>query len=150
MKLFLRTIMIWFLSLSLTALPVVAQSRDMVGSASSESNVSVKILDESAIDVPCQHKAALANMKVALATPPVDEEQTAVTNASMHDGCCCGVDCQCQHDMSCQTISHFSASAIILQATLFISTPLNSQLATESAISYYDCDSDSEVIPPIA
>ncbi len=65
------------------------------------------------------------------------------------DDCRCGVDCQCQPDMSCQSVGHFGASAI-LQSILFVSSPLHSQLTAELNIAYYDCDTDSEVIPPIA
>ena len=147
MKLFIRTIFIWILSLSLTGMPVAALSQDIVDLE--QPGKDLQVSDASASAMPCHAKATRAN-EVAQTASHITEIQNAITDASADadDGCCCGDDCQCQHDMSCQSVSHSGVSAI-LQSTLFISSPSNSQLAIESTVLYHGCDTGSEIIPPI-
>lgn len=175
MKPFIRTIFIWILSLSLTGLPVVALSQNVAGDiaslAQTEKNMASKDSDGTGMhchESMAQNKASQNKTSQNKASPqisPISVAQTTVKatrisphamhmsssaeQTSTHD-CCCGDDCQCQHDMGCQSVGHFGASSAILQSILFISSPINSQLATESITLYHDCDTDSEVIPPIS
>lgn len=147
MKLFLRTIFIWILSLSLTGMPVAALSRDMVDlqQPGEQPAKALKISDEHVSIMPCHSKSDRVKAKVMQTA----EVHNAVKNVSKDgDDCCCGTDCQCQHDASCQSVSHSGVPAI-LQSTLFISSPSNSQLAVESTVLYHGCDTASEIIPPI-
>ena len=146
MRPFIRTILIWFLTLSLTGLPVVSMSQDMGGSASSAldqyRNVTMTVATSQTMRAHCHSGVVAAGDKVA-----VPDVQDSIASSSTKK-CSCGDECQCQHDTDCQSISHSSNSAIF-QSTWFISSPLNSQLAIESTVSYHDCDADSEIIPPI-
>ncbi len=151
MKLFSRTIFIWILSLSLTGMPVAALSKDMVDlePPGEQSGKELSILDEHPGTLPCHSKSDRVKAKMMQTAQHTAEVHNAVKSVSKDDdGCCCGTDCQCQHDASCQSVSHSSVSAI-LQSTLFISSPLNSQLAIESTVLYHGCDTASEIIPPI-
>ncbi len=161
MKSFIRTIFIWILSLSLTGFPVVALSQsvagDMAGLTQAEKNRVAMTSDESAGGMHCHESMAQNSL------PRISVDQTEkVTQASPHamhmsdsaststHDCCCGDDCQCQHDIGCQSVGHFGASSAILQSSQLVSSPINSQLTTEFTILYHDCDADSEVIPPIS
>ncbi len=162
MKPFIRTIFIWILSLSLTGFPVVALSQnvagDMAGLGQTDKDGTTTLSKKSASGSHCHENMAQNK------TPQININQTAKTSqasphamhiaassgeTSSHD-CCCGDDCQCQHDMACQSVGHFGASSAILQSILLVSSPINSQLTTEFTILYHDCDADSEVIPPIS
>jgi len=147
MKLFLRTIFIWILSLSLTGMPVAALSQGMVDLEQPEKEL--KVSDQRTNAMPCHSKSDRVKAKVIQTAQRTTEVHNAVKSVSKDDdGCCCGTDCQCQHDASCQSVSHSGVSAI-LQSSLFISSPLNSQLAIELTVLYHGCDTASEIIPPI-
>ena len=150
MKLFLRTIFIWILSLSLTGMPVAALSQNMVDleQPGEQSGTELKVSGEHVNAMPCHSQSDRLKTKLAQTAQHITEIRIAVTNASKDDSCCCGTDCQCQHDASCQSVSHSGISAI-LQSALFISSPLSSQLVIESTVRYHGCDTGSEIIPPI-
>lgn len=151
----------------MTGLPVVALSQnvagDIAGLTQTEKNMAAKDSDGIGTGMHChesmaQNKISPINIDQAVDLAKLNASQislhamhmsSAESQASAHD-CCCGDDCQCQHDMSCQSVGHFGASSAILQSSQLVSSPLNSQLATESTTLYHDCDTDSEVIPPIS
>lgn len=168
MKPFVRTIFTLILSLSLAGLPVVAQSQtllqgmsqDMEHGQAQSADISEKAARQRSdsgqsdiyqsegtqdsmppMDMPCHSKKSTAN------STPVTVAMT--TKSSSDDDCCCE-DCQCFGDMGCQAGHHVGASANLIHSSLFISTPLSSQLIFEPAVQYLNCDSDSEIIPPIA
>lgn len=147
MKSFIRTIIIWSLSLSLTGLPVVALSQDIIDLTHVEKSMIMKVSDNSANKVSCHSNIVKAGKKIAQQAQSKMPVQNVVAKSSM-DGGCCGTDCQCQCDMNCPSAHHSGASAI-LQPVLFVYSPLNSQRIFESAIAYISCDSDVEIIPPI-
>jgi len=144
MKPFIRTIFIWILSLSLTGLPVVALSQNVAGDiaslAQTEKNMAAKDSDGTGMhchESMAQNKAspqispisvAQTTVKATRISPHAMHMSSSAEQTSTHD-CCCGDDCQCQHDMGCQSVGHFGASSAILQSILFISSPINSQLA---------------------
>lgn len=157
MKPLIHTIFIWILSLSLTGLPVVALSQnlssDMANLNQSEQSMIMHTSAGSASSMHCQSKMPQKNViQTGISSTPMSQHAMHMSSSTEQvsmDDCRCGVDCQCQPDMSCQSVGHFGASAI-LQSILFVSSPLHSQLTAELNIAYYDCDTDSEVIPPIA
>lgn len=126
----------------------------IAGSAQSEKNMTMNTSDESDSGMHCHDKAAQKNViQVDIKATQITQhamQMSSIAKKSSINDCCCDDGCQCSSDMACQSVTHTSASAIILQSTVFISSPLNSQLATESVVLYHDCDTDSEVIPPIA
>lgn len=141
MKPFLRTIFIWILSLSLTGLPMVAMSQNLVDVSHAEKDMA---MGEQTSDAPCHSKVVQTDENAA----QDQTVQTTVADASIDKGCCCGADCQCQSDMGCQSVHSSSASAI-LQSVQFISFPLISLRAVEPVVSYDNCNSDVEITPHI-
>ena len=148
MRSFIRTIIIWSLSLSLTGLPVAALSQDIIDLTHVEKDMVMKMSGDSAGNISCHSRTIKAGNKVAQQVQHKIPVQNTVAESSM-DGGCCGTDCQCQCDMNCPSVHHSAASAI-LQPVLFVYSPVNSQRIIESAIAYISCDSDVEITPPIA
>lgn len=162
MKPFVRTIFIWFLSLSLTGLPVAALSQDITDLNPAEKNMSEQKPAEKAAEKAesaqnntehC-HSGVMSSaddLSKTASKPAMSastSDTSADTSADTLGKCCCDGDCQCQSDMACQ-VSHFSSTSAILQSNLYISSPLSSQLIIELAVLYFNCDTDSEKIPPI-
>jgi hypothetical protein len=150
MKPILHTIFIWILSLSLTGMPVAALSQDVADLGQSGKDTATEVAVERGNDMPCHHRSVQAGAK-ATASQAIEaqkDDEAREAGASMDDDCCCGTDCQCQHDMACQTVGQFSVLAI-LHNSLFISSPLSSQLIPESVVLYHYRDADLAIIPPI-
>lgn len=141
MKPYIRTIMIWFLSLSLTGLPLIAHSQG-IGSmlpGTQMDNVSHIVPERAVDDMPChsQNDAVPAGVSA--------DKMTADTSSK---NCYCDDDCQCSHDMACQVGPHSAGVAILLSSRL-VSSLLDSSLVKEVSVVYHDCDTDAEIIPPI-
>jgi len=147
MKSFIRTIIIWSLSLSLTGLPVVALSQDIIDLTHVEKDMIMKVSDDSAGKISCHGSAVRTDQRAVQKMQHKMPVDNTVADSSA-DGGCCGTDCQCQCDMNCPSVHHSSVSAI-LQPVLFVYSPINSQRIIESAIAYISCDSDVEITPPI-
>ncbi|GMR00968.1 MAG: hypothetical protein BMS9Abin19_0313 [Gammaproteobacteria bacterium] len=148
MKQLIRTILIWTLTLS--GLPVIAQSQALSDLKQTDKNVSLsapgtQASDAQATDMHCHSAAALIDKNIRLATQVASEAGEKIVTSS-HDDCCCGSDCQC--DTACQSV-HASSVSALLQSGLFISSPIIYQVVIESSILYLNFDSGLEKIPPI-
>ena len=144
MKPYIRTLLVWFLSLSLSGLPLIAQSQDIAGIA----------LPDSAMTMAHQAVAKTASLQNSDEMPCHARAKTTATDlvktatASTSKKCWCDGDCQCSYEMGCQTGHHAASVAILLPARL-IASSIHSFLIKETTALYRDCDADAEIIPPI-
>jgi len=149
MKQLIHTIFIWSLTLSLTGLPVIAQSQVLSELKQTDKNVLIsapdmQVSDAQATDMHCHSTVGLTK-SLKLATQDATEAGDKIATSS-HDDCCCGSDCQC--DTACQSV-HTSSASALLQTGLFISSPIIYQVVIESSILYHNFNSGLEKIPPI-
>ena len=151
MKPYIRTLLVWFLSLSLSGLPLIAQAQDIAGIALPDvpmtmapqavQVVAKPMSQHNSDEMPCH---AQAKVSVPASAPDLVKNTTQPASKK----CCCEGDCQCSHDMGCQTGHHAASVAILLPARL-VSSSIHSFLVKEITALYHDCDADAEIIPPI-
>lgn len=159
MKLLIRKIIIYLISLSLTGLPMFTFAQDMSAvdhskkAMHSEKAVAKTASDPSLMRMPCHaesNKYANKSNQVSQQFAPPEKKAPSDIHAShVSNDACCADGCQCKSGLGCRSV-HNSNTSAILQFNHFFSSPLSSRLVSETVVFSYDFISDSDIIPPIA
>lgn len=164
MKSLFRKILVWFLSLSLTGLPVLVQAQSInnintlgntLEKGGSELSIGTHTAQTRTDTKPCHTKTkpvlgGKRSVKAGENAAAKASESVLLqkVKAPPSKACWCEDECQCSHSQTCQC-SHSHASVAILPVSQFVFSSLTSRLVKASAVLYHDCDMDAEIIPPI-
>ncbi len=156
MRSFIRTSLLWFLTLSLIGLPAVVMA-DNAGNVAWKFVQNDEVSESRQMNASSQERIADSGMHChEVKTGQINQhadvksEQAAenIVAASSHEKCCCDNDCQCSAAVSCHSTDSLTIFGI-LESIPLVHSSVQVKTITESVAFYHDCDIAAERIPPI-